>query len=330
MTDPSGANLNRAKLHRLLAAVGSTPDPIETTGEAVVYDWRDPHYFNEDQRNRLAALMSQVAAVLSERCAHFFNREFNVVPVSITQHFANDLDRQMDLKRSFSLSFGPNAKPPCGCLTIRAEVAMGWVTRLLGDSESEQNPDRVLSSLEQSLLSNLVGAMAEAFLRSLRPHQDLKPAGEVARGPIAAAFEPTDPICRIVFQIGGPEAEGASDEVAFIVSGPALAPIVEKTIPAKAAASQEELASLLMEHVHEMPVPITARLGSTRLSFEDVVDLAPGDVLLLDKPIDEPVDLVVHNQTVFRGRPAQAAGQYAVFVTECAADPNVHRDRNAN
>ena len=218
MTDPSGANLNRARLHRLLAAVGSAPARIEPTGEVEVYDWRDPHYFNEDQRNRLAALMSQVAAVLSERCAHFFNSEFNVVPASITQHFANDVNHHIDLERSFSLSFGPDAKPPCGFLAIGAEAAMNWVTQLLGDSESEQNPDRVLSSLEQSLLSNLVGAMAESFLGSLKPHQNLKPAEEVVRGSVATAFEPTDPICRIVFQIGKADAE-PGHEVTFVCCG---------------------------------------------------------------------------------------------------------------
>ena len=84
MTDPSGANLNRARVHRLLAAVGSAPVPVDTTSPAERYDWRDPHYFNDDHRNRLAALMSQVAAVLAERCAHFFNSEFNVVPTSVT------------------------------------------------------------------------------------------------------------------------------------------------------------------------------------------------------------------------------------------------------
>jgi hypothetical protein len=80
MTASSGVHLNRVRLHRLLAAVGSTPVPAEVTAEAALYDWRDPHYFDEDQRNRLAAIMSQVAAVLSERCVHFFNSEFEVVP----------------------------------------------------------------------------------------------------------------------------------------------------------------------------------------------------------------------------------------------------------
>lgn len=333
MTDPSGTNLNRTKLQRLLAAVGSAqvegPTPSET--EAAPYDWRDPHYFNQDQHNRLAAITSQVAAVLSERLAHFLNDEFNVVPTSITQHFANDLGRLIDEELGFSLSFGLDSRPPCGSLVISADVAMDWVNRLLGDSEANQTTDRILSALEQSLLSHLVNAMAEAFLSSLEPHQNLKPADEVVRGPIAAAFEPTDPICRIAFQVRKAEAESVR-EVAFIMSGRALAPVVGKAIQSETTIPQDQLARLLMEHVQQMPVPISARLGATRLSFEEAADLAPGDVLLLDKPLNEPVDLIVHNQIVCRGRPAQSAGQYAVFVTECTTGcaSDVHSSQNAN
>lgn len=329
MTDSSDANLNRAKLHRLLAAVGSAPAQTEPTPEAVLYDWRDPHYFNEDQCNRLAAVMSQVAALLSERCAHYFNSEFKVVPTSITQHFANDLGQHVDLERGFSLAFGLDQKPACGFFGIGAEVAMDWVTRLLGDTESDQNPDRALSSLEESLLSDLIRAMAEAFLSALRPHHELKTASQVTRGSVDVAFEPTDPICKIVFRIGQAEAdEEASSEVTFVLSGPTLAPVLGKPIQARSNVPQDELARLLMEHVHQMPVAVTARLASTRLSFEEVLDLAPGDVLLIDKPLDEPVELIINNQTVFRGRPAQSAGQYAVFVTECVTDRHAHRNTN--
>ena len=330
MTASSGVHLNRVRLHRLLAAVGSTPVPAEATSEAALYDWRDPHYFNEDQRNRLAAIMSQVAAVLSERCVHFFSSEFQVVPASITQHFAADVARQGNAEQSFSLTFGAAQKPPCGFLAIGADVALDWVTRLLGDSESDQDPNRPLSSLEESLLSDLAGAMTEAFLDSLRPQQDLHATGQVSRGAVAVSFEPTDPICRIVFRIGRAEAETAS-EVTFIVGGPTLAPVLGKSVPAKANAKQEELSRLLMEHVHQMPMTICARLASIRLSFAEVLNLAPGDVLLLDKDLDEPVDLILHNETVFRGRPARRDGRYAVLITERTADchPDAPRGRDA-
>ncbi len=113
-----------------------------------------------------------------------------------------------------------------------------------------------------------------------------------------------------------------------MLAGPILAPVVGKSLQPLPTIPPDELSRLLMEHVHQMPVSVTARLASTRLSFEEVLDLASGDVLLIDKPLDEPVELIINNQTVFRGRPAQSTGQYAVFITERATDSDAHRDAN--
>ncbi len=327
MTDPAATNLNRSRLHQLLAAVGSTPAGADAVPEAVVYDWRDPHYFNDEQRNRLAAIMSQVAATVSERFAHFFNSEFNVVPASITQHFAADLARHVDLEQGVFLPFGSDLKPTCGFFMVSATTALDWVTRLLGDSEASQSADRVLSPLEESLLADLVGALTEAFLAPLPLAQPLQPAAQPTRGPLVLPFEPTDPVCRIVFRISQPEgADDARSEIAFILDSATLAPSLGKTVQTPPAIAADELAALLTEHLHQMPVAITARLASTRFSFEEILDLAPGDVLLMDKPLDEPVELIINHRTVFRGRPAQSDGQYAVYITESATEPD---DENA-
>ena len=74
-----------------------------------------------------------------------------------------------------------------------------------------------------------------------------------------------------------------------------------------------------MEHLQQMPVTVPARLASTTLTFQEVLDLGPGDILLLDKPVDGPAELIIDGRTVFRGRPAQSQGRYAVVILESEA-----------
>ncbi|UCD50010.1 MAG: FliM/FliN family flagellar motor switch protein, partial [Phycisphaerales bacterium] len=135
----------------------------------------------------------------------------------------------------------------------------------------------------------------------------------------AMPYGPTDEICHVVFEIQEAEAEQKA-ELSFVLPCSLLAPAVGKALSAEAQPSREQLAQVLMEHVQQMPVTVTARLASIRLSFEEVFDLAPNDVLLIDKPIEEPLDVIVDARTVFRGRPAQSHGQYAIFVTDCTAE----------
>jgi flagellar motor switch protein FliM len=320
MTDASVHHLSRAKIQRLLTAVGSTTAQaqVQPQPEATEYNWRDPHYFTEDQRNRLAAVMSQVAALLSESFVHFYGTESNVTPVSITQHYAGDLDQQIKLEHSFCLTFGPDAKHPCGFLAVDTETALNWVTLLLGDSQTENDPERRLSALEESLLSDVVVAATEAFLGSLRPQVECTHGANVAKGFPAVSYQSTDEICVIVFAVKSADASKTS-QMCFVLPCRTLAGLVGKSVQAAAKTTPEEIERIMMEHLQQMPVTVTAKLSSTWLSFEEALDLGQGDIVLLDKRIDEPLDLIIDNHTIFQGRPARSGGQYAVLITQCRA-----------
>ncbi len=323
MTAASASNLSRAKIHRLLQAVGSAPTQTEPDVEASPYDWRDPHSFDEDQRNRLAAMMTQGAALLSDRFVHFYHSEFNVKATSIKQHFAADLNSHIRLDEGFSLPFGPAPDQPCGFLAVGAEAALDWATRLLGDSEGNDDPDRVISSLETSLLSDLLAASAEAVLGSLGDSHNLQASSNLCQGGAPVPYGPTDEICHVVFQIQEAEAEEMA-ELSLVLPCSTLAPALGKALSTEVQPSAEQLSRLLMEHVQKMTVTVTAHLAAIRLSFEEILDLGPDDVLLIDKPLEEPMDVIVDGRTVFRGRPAQSNGQYAVFVTECTTESARH------
>jgi flagellar motor switch protein FliM len=311
MTDAPAHNLSRAKIQRLLTAVGSTAAQATAQPEVALYNWRDPHYFDEEQRNRLAAVMSQVAALLSES---------NVTPASVTQHFANDLSGQIALENSFCLAFGSDVEHPCGFLSVAADTAMSWVTFLLGDSDADSDPKRALSALEESLLSDVVTALTEAFLNALQPHHDLRHGGSFVKGSSNVQFDPTEEICIIVFEVRRADANEPS-QMSFVLPCRILAPLVGRPLESTGKApSPEELQCIMTEHLQQMPVVITAKLSSTRLSFEEVLDLSQNDIVLLDTRIDEPIDLTIDGQTIFRGRPARSDGQRAILLTECTAD----------
>jgi len=78
--------------------------------------------------------------------------------------------------------------------------------------------------------------------------------------------------------------------------------------------SPQEVSQALMRHLHEMPVTVRAVLASTTLTFQEVLDLGPGDILLFDKPVTELADLVINERAAFHGRPARAQGQHALVI----------------
>ena len=313
MTDPPANPLSRTKIRQLLTAVGSAPAPDASVPQVAEYDWRDPHYFNEDQLNRLAAIMSQVAARIAGTFTRFYSTEFDVSPMSINQHYADDLPHHLAVDRAYYLTFSPEKGQPCGCIMVAPDTAMTWATRLLGDLEPDGDPERPLSPLEESLLFDLVGAVLEGFLTPLQPHDPLGPNGQLATGQPNLQFDRMEAVCRIVFQIRGVEE---TSDVTFALPCSRLAPLVGKNTTAAVKATPQESRRVLSEHLQEMPVPITARLGSTTLSFQEMADLAPGDILLLEKPVDGLVELVVDDRVLYRGHVARSESKYAVSITE--------------
>jgi flagellar motor switch protein FliM len=72
----------------------------------------------------------------------------------------------------------------------------------------------------------------------------------------------------------------------------------------------------MLSHIEKIHVTVTANLAKTDFPFEDLMNLQAGDVLMLDKKIDQPIELLVKNKPVFRGTPASRDGKFAAVITE--------------
>jgi flagellar motor switch protein FliM len=317
MSRLSPGYLNSSNVLRLLASAGPNPAAQDVTAEVTKYNWRSPRYFNEDQYNRLAAVMSQAAAAIAAGFTHSFNQETAVAPSSIAQHFAGPLgDLGITGSRYYlTLATGKDKNKACGFLSLTAETALRWVRRLLGDSGSDAGGGKALSSLEESLLTDLVAAVMDSFSSPLRAHQEVHRGDRLVKDDPAAQFEPAQELCVITFAVTGGEPD-KKDEVLFLLPCSLLAPVVGRSLQAAKPVSPEELSRTLMEHVQQMPVAVTARLASTALHFEELLELRRDDILVLDRSLDETIELLVDSRVVFRGRVAQSNGRRAAVITQ--------------
>lgn len=314
---PSAQDLGRAKVAQLLAAVGSRPAPDPAPPETTPYDWRDPHYFNADQQTHLRQALEQVAARLAEVMGRARRGVCTVSLKSATQHFAGDLCRRLGLEQNYCLTFAPEKEQACGFAAIPPHTARTWVTWLLGDSEAARDPNQALSPLEESLLADLATTVLDTFLAPLRTAGTLQAADTLGKGQPLIAFELTEEIVKVVFQARNADADDPM-EITFVLPAGRLAALAGKPTPAASKATPQELSRALLEHVQELTVTVQATLASVPLTFQEILDLAPGDVLLLDKPIEEGTDLMIDSRALFCGRPAHTQGKYAVVITEAA------------
>jgi flagellar motor switch protein FliM len=336
MTKITENNPGRTKMQQLLAAIGSNARDDDKQVEAVDYDWHQPHFFNSQQTKKLAGFTAKAAALIAEKFGALCQRSFEVTIISTSEHFAGQFLGQDPAGPSrtsgsndktqgpgnYYLPFSSGQEEPCGFISIPPQTAGIWTTQLLGDTDST----KPLSGLETSFLFDMASLIVEAITGagekcggstsspSRAESRDFHPAADAMTDRLPLQLKGTEEFCKITFQVKKTGSETGSEAHILV--------LCEKLAPAIGEAAQtgkfsaKDIARAIQNHIEKIPVPITVQLACVPVTVEQILNLAVGDVLLLDKKIDEPAQLIAAGRTVCRGLCAKSAGKYALAVTE--------------
>ncbi|MHC4719223.1 MAG: FliM/FliN family flagellar motor switch protein [Planctomycetota bacterium] len=329
MSNTSTSKLTREKIQQLLAAVGSGPAEDNTQTEAQEYNWRQPHYFTAEKLTKLNAFMETVAAEMAKRLAGLCHSNFDVTVNQVTQHFADEFlnPTAEEQHNYYYLAFGTDqnqnpqtqkdapAKPSnqCGLVGTSLETAITLTTQLLGDAETQETSDRPLSELEESLLSDAASAIVNALADSYT-NWNFTPDAAVVKAQLPLDLQGTEELCKITFNIKKEDVEN-SCEVYLLILSERLEPVVTKAAQTAPKFSQKDIANAMQEHLYQMPVSLTAHIGSAMLTFEETISLQINDIVLLDKKVDDSIEIIAEGRTLLKGRPAKSAGNYAIVIT---------------
>jgi flagellar motor switch protein FliM len=321
--------INREKLQQLLKAVGTGPAEDAEPVEAAEYDWCASHYFNNEQLVKLNHFTEMAASAMAQQFSKFSRTEFNVTVASISQHYVNEFLSKLceTEQKDYYIPFGSGSEQMCGLVGIPEQAALNWARQLLGDGESENDHSRDLSQLEETLLLDLVSALVEVFSGS-NESLKLHTAKSLVKGQWPLVAGGSEELCKISFDVKKAGSEKGS-EAYFLILSRELGPVAGKTTEDIAGFSDEDISKAMRAHLDKMPVLITGRLASAVLAFDEIMNLQINDILLLDKRVDEPAELIVDGRTIYYGCPAKSEGMYAVAITNTtAAFGDTDEDKN--
>jgi flagellar motor switch protein FliM len=321
-------NPGRAKIQQLLAAIGSRQQDDSNKIEAPDYDWHQPHFFSSQQLKDLAGFCQKCAAVVAQKFGALCRQNFDVTVSSLSEHFAGQfLGQQSGAGQSqnptnYYLPFGPAqpregkpaAEESCGFISIPPQAALIWTTQLLGDTDSKENTVRPLSELESSLLFDICTLIVQALAEASEGKVGFRVAADNMCSRLPLELNGEEEFCKITLQVkklGG----SSGSECHILVLCEKLVPLFGDT-QAAAKLSAKDITQAIQSHIETIAVPLTARLASVPVTVEQLMSIAPGDILVLDKKIDDPGGLIVAGKMVCRGRLAKSAGNYAIVVTE--------------
>ncbi|MGB9604172.1 MAG: flagellar motor switch protein FliN [Verrucomicrobiia bacterium] len=80
--------------------------------------------------------------------------------------------------------------------------------------------------------------------------------------------------------------------------------------------SEEVKERLNIDILLDVQVNVSVELGSCRMPMKEVLKLAPGSVITLDRATDAPVDLYVNNKFIGRGEVVVVDNKLGIKILE--------------
>jgi len=71
-----------------------------------------------------------------------------------------------------------------------------------------------------------------------------------------------------------------------------------------------------LELLYDVEMGVTAELGRARLRVKEILDLAPGSVVALDRAVGTPIDVLVNGTLIARGEVVVLDEEFAVRIIE--------------
>jgi flagellar motor switch protein FliM len=314
MTETTENNPGKTRIQQLLAVIGSNARDDGKQVEAIDYDWHQPHFFNSQQTKKLAGFAAKAATLIAEKFGALCQHSFEVTITSTSEHFAGQFLGQDPLGKTqgpgnYYLPFGSDQEEPCGFISIPPQTAGIWTTQLLGDTDST----KPLSGLETSFLFDMASLIIEA-ITSAGEKCGFHPAENAMTDHLPLQLKGTEEFYKITFRVKKTGSETGSEAHILVLCEKLALVLGEAAQTGKF--SPKDIARAIQNHVETIPVPITVQLACVPVTVEQILNLTVGDVLLLDKKIDEPAQLIAAGRTVCRGLCAKSAGKYALAVTE--------------
>ncbi len=80
--------------------------------------------------------------------------------------------------------------------------------------------------------------------------------------------------------------------------------------------------TITQETISGLEVTISAELGKTKIDMSDLVAIEPGDILLLEQAVNEPMNVLANGSPIFQAWPGKRATRQALRIETISGDPS--------
>ncbi len=315
------ADDNPTLRRQLLSGMQRLRSLVEPEGAALPcdpVDWRQPHRLNTASAELLRLFAAKLAMGLTKGLEALTGQPFNASVVSLCERYAASLYEQVEQERPTQYYLPLTAaggKGHVGFLRMSLETAGLLVGYVLRDPEAQIGKSERISPLGETILLDAVAALADALEAGFAEYGQarLEKTEHLIYRDWPVRFNDLEDLCEFNFCAVCGQAELS---ITLILLDEIVAPIVGLTGPFGRAEEKKDNPDRIVKRMYDAPMTVAALLSDTLMTLNDVMTLAAGDVIVLDRKITEPLDVQVNGQRCFTAWPAVVNGRYALAAAE--------------
>lgn len=319
-----GEVLSQNEIDNLLKALNSGEldvDEIKEKDEKQVknYDFARPTKFSKEHLRTLEIIFEHYGRLLSTNLPAYLRKAVQVEVMNsesvIYSEFSNALSNPV-------LLGVVNMEPLEGNLVMElsSNLAYAIVDRLLGGSGVPLDKVRDYSEIERTILERILTICVNLLREPWQNVVSITPRLDriETNSQFAQIISPSETIAIITINLKIGDVEGLMN---VCLPFGCLEPVMDKlntkywfsTMQDKDTNSYKQAIETLIDKVN---IPVKAVLGKSSISVNDFVNIHVGDVIRLDKGIEEELDIFVGNIKKFKALPGSTNDNYAVRVTQ--------------
>ena len=316
--------LSQDEIDNLLKALSSGELDVEEmkgTDEKQVknYDFARPSKFSKEHLRTLEIIFEHFGRLLATNLPAYLRKSVNVDIVNsevvIYSEFSNALSNPV-------LLGVVSMKPLAGNMVMEMASNLGFaiVDRLLGGTGTALDKERDFSEIELTIIERIFSICVNLLKEPWENVIKVTPRLEriETNSQFAQIISPTETIAIITINLKIGDVEGLMN---VCLPYTLLEPVMDKLNTKFWFSNMQEkdptmYGEVIENVISKTKVPIKAILGESNVNVSDFVNLQIGDIIKIDKKVDQELDVYVGNIKKFNALPGYFEDKYAVRITD--------------
>lgn len=316
--------LSQNEIDNLLKALSSGEldvDEMKNSDEKQIknYDFARPSKFAKEHLRTLEIIFENFGRLLATNLPAYLRKSVTVDVVNsevvIYSEFSNALSNPVLLG-----VVGMNPLNGSVIMEMASNLGFAIVDRLLGGQGNALEKEREFSEIELTIIDRILSICVNLMEEPWENVVKVQPRLEriETNSQFAQIISPTETIAIVTMNLKIGEVEGLMN---VCLPYTTLEPVMDKLNTKYWFANMQEKGGETFEKeiegmIRRSEIPIKAVLGKSKISVADFVTLQYGDIIRLNKKVDQELDVYVGNIKKFKALPGYFEDKYAVRVTE--------------